>query len=309
MAYPSSFLTRQSFSRTRLLYSGGSEANNLNTQFDLFINLLNGNTAKDVNFQGALGAKGVYPYADALYSLGDDTYGFNALYLENGASDGGTIYFDGASSSYLQSAANGTTLGLFGFTGFNFPASGSINDVNGNELVKFPAAVTSAVNELTVSNAAQNNAPSIAATGGDTNIDVSINGKGTGDVLLSTGGINNDVYSEKWVAYNSTIVGFSGTPTQSVAYKRLGKLVVVTFNITGTSNATGFTFTVPYTSADAIFYGVAGGTDNGSDLTTPVKVGLGPSSATVTLHTNWVSGAWTASGTKAAAGQLIYEAA
>lgn len=54
-----------------------------------------------------------------------------------------------------------------------------INDTNGNEQVKF-TATTSAVNEITVTNAATGNAPEISATGGDTNVDLKLKGKGTG---------------------------------------------------------------------------------------------------------------------------------
>lgn len=59
----------------------------------------------------------------------------------------------------------------------------SINDTNGNEIIKTPAT-SSAVNEITVTNAATGNAPEISATGGDTNIDVSIKPKGTGVVNI-----------------------------------------------------------------------------------------------------------------------------
>lgn len=52
-------------------------------------------------------------------------------------------------------------------------------DTNGNETIKTPAT-TSAVNEVTVTNAATGNAPELSATGGDTNIDLKLKGKGTG---------------------------------------------------------------------------------------------------------------------------------
>ena len=55
----------------------------------------------------------------------------------------------------------------------------SINDANGNEVIKTPATA-SAVNEITVTNAATGNAVQVATTGGDTNIDLEINPKGTG---------------------------------------------------------------------------------------------------------------------------------
>jgi hypothetical protein len=55
-----------------------------------------------------------------------------------------------------------------------------INDSNNNELIKV-TATGSAVNEITVANAATGNGPTLSATGDDTNIDLNIAGKGTGD--------------------------------------------------------------------------------------------------------------------------------
>jgi hypothetical protein len=61
------------------------------------------------------------------------------------------------------------------------PIINEIDDANGNEQVIF-TATASAINELTITNAAAGNAPSIATTGGDTNIGLTIAPKGTGDV-------------------------------------------------------------------------------------------------------------------------------
>lgn len=58
-----------------------------------------------------------------------------------------------------------------------------ISDTNGNELVKF-AVTASAVNEISITNAATAGVPTISATGGDTNIAVLLKGKGTGAVQL-----------------------------------------------------------------------------------------------------------------------------
>lgn len=59
-------------------------------------------------------------------------------------------------------------------------SAGYIADANGNELIKAPPTVASAVNEITVSNAATGAAPSLSATGNDTNIHFDIKTKGTG---------------------------------------------------------------------------------------------------------------------------------
>jgi hypothetical protein len=59
----------------------------------------------------------------------------------------------------------------------------SILDTNGNELLKL-TATSSAVNEITYANAATGNKPSLTASGGDTNIGVSIQPKGSGTVTI-----------------------------------------------------------------------------------------------------------------------------
>lgn len=59
-------------------------------------------------------------------------------------------------------------------------SSSSINDSSGNELIKFPATVASAVNEITITNAVTGVAPSISASGNDTNININNVPKGTG---------------------------------------------------------------------------------------------------------------------------------
>jgi len=64
------------------------------------------------------------------------------------------------------------------------PAVGtSVLDTNGNELFKL-TATSSAVNELTYANAATGNKPTFTASGGDTNIGVSIQPKGSGTVTI-----------------------------------------------------------------------------------------------------------------------------
>jgi hypothetical protein len=68
----------------------------------------------------------------------------------------------------------------------------AIDDANGNELIKFPSTVASAVNELTVSNAATGASPSISATGGDTNIDITLTPKGSGSVKTDNLSLNGN---------------------------------------------------------------------------------------------------------------------
>jgi len=60
----------------------------------------------------------------------------------------------------------------------------SLNDTSGNELIKV-TATSSAVNEITLANAASNNDPTITASGGSTNIGIKLAAKGTGSIELT----------------------------------------------------------------------------------------------------------------------------
>jgi len=60
----------------------------------------------------------------------------------------------------------------------------SILDTNGNELALL-TATSSAVNEFTIANAATGSGPTLSSTGGDSNVDINITPKGTGDVVLA----------------------------------------------------------------------------------------------------------------------------
>jgi len=69
------------------------------------------------------------------------------------------------------------------------PVIAQINDANGNEELKF-TTTASAVNEITITNAATGTRPDLSVTGGDTNIGLSITTKGTGLVLFNDGAYN-----------------------------------------------------------------------------------------------------------------------
>lgn len=83
----------------------------------------------------------------------------------------------------------------------------SINDTNGNEVIKTPATA-SAVNEITAANAATGNAPTISATGNDTNINLKLVAKGTG-VLVADSPLNYAADAGTTDAYTITITGLS----------------------------------------------------------------------------------------------------
>ena len=124
----------------------------------------------------------------------------------------GTIWLDTSGAATAQvlkmyDGAGDITLGTINFTAntvdwtdssvtFDIvndtsPQLGGMLDVNGNhigdgtlELLKF-SETGSAVNEFTIANAATGAGPTLSATGTDTNVDINITPKGTGDVVLA----------------------------------------------------------------------------------------------------------------------------
>ncbi len=78
------------------------------------------------------------------------------------------------------------------------PAIGTkISDTNGNELLNL-TATSSAVNELTLANAATGNGPILSATG-ETNVDINLNPKGTGTLKSGTAAVKIAGKETIWV--------------------------------------------------------------------------------------------------------------
>ena len=113
----------------------------------------------------------------------------------------------------------------------------SINDESDNEQIKF-VTTGSAVNELSVTNAATGNGPDISATGGDSNIDLNITPKGIGRVTLGAGKVQQ-------LAEKATVsaTAASGTVnfdviTQAVLYYTSNASGNYTLNIRGDGSNT-----------------------------------------------------------------------
>jgi len=77
-----------------------------------------------------------------------------------------------------------------------------INDTNGAELIKV-TATSSAVNEVTVANAATGNNPTLSATGDDTNVGIDVTPKGTGEFNV-TASFMSGVFSDRVNAIGNT---------------------------------------------------------------------------------------------------------
>lgn len=104
----------------------------------------------------------------------------------------------------------------------------SINDSNGNEVIKTPATA-SAVNEITVTNAATTTNPILSATGGDSNIDLLLRGKGTGSARFSG-------MQDGWIDANETWTFASAStitvPTDATIRYQVGDVIKLTQSAT-----------------------------------------------------------------------------
>jgi hypothetical protein len=100
--------------------------------------------------------------------------------------DATTMTFPTTSATIARTDAGQTFTGVQEMTRPRFITS--IDDTNGNELIGI-TATASAVNEITVANAATTASPTISATGSDTNIGIRLVPKGTGDVTVVTGNL------------------------------------------------------------------------------------------------------------------------
>lgn len=84
----------------------------------------------------------------------------------------------------LATLAGAEALSNKTLTAARIVSGGFLADANGNELIKFNTTA-GAVNEITITNAATGGAPSIAATGGDADIDLEVSAAGTGSVNIN----------------------------------------------------------------------------------------------------------------------------
>ena len=113
----------------------------------------------------------------------------------------------------------------------DFDTSHGIRDENGNEQLFF-STTSSAVNYVNVTNAATGNDPKIAAAGDDSNIDLQIAPKGSGELVVGTGSAAPTITSAG--AYDLTLDTNSGTNSGTITITDGAD-----GNITATPNGTG----------------------------------------------------------------------
>ena len=161
---------------------------------------------------------------------------------------------------------------------------GALEDDSNNEYIKF-VKTSSAVNEISVTNAATGNGPTVAATGGDTNLDLNINPKGLGRVTLGAGKIQQLAEKVTIAATGTTGTVNFDVITQAVLYHTSASAGNFTVNFRGDgSNSlnnimdTGESITVAFltTNTGTPYYNNAV-TIDGSSITPEWSGGTAPS--------------------------------
>ncbi|MCK9629456.1 MAG: hypothetical protein M0R37_12810 [Bacteroidales bacterium] len=106
-------------------------------------------------------------------------------------------------------------------------------------------------------------------------------------------------------AHTPAYSGWAATPTFACWFSINGRLLTYYFAISGTSNATSASITLPVAAAAATAAPIAIKTDNGADDAANVgNAQIAASSATLAFVRTGSGNTWTASGTKAVNGQI-----
>ena len=208
---------------------------------------------------------------------------------------------------------------------------GDILDSNANEIISL-TPIASAVNDISVTNAATGDSPVISAVGDDTNINLNLSGKGTGNPFVISGGLRFpttqiaspvtttlDDYQEGTKAI-AVSCGTSGTVTLNFnnniySYTKIGRLVFIQGAILvdsvssplGTLSITNFEHTSQSGDETSDYAAI---TMNVSSVASPLGGGvtgvIGPSSTGLIILPNDTSQSSSDVAATMQAGTLIY---
>jgi len=136
--------------------------------------------------------------------IGDDDTSLTVSGGASSASDAGDLVLKGGNGT--SSNASGDVL-IKGGTGGSAEGKVKITDTSDNEIAIFDG-VSSAVNELTITNAATGGTPLVSATGDDTNVNIGFVPKGSGLVIVpdgyesNVGTYDDALVTRRWVLDN-----------------------------------------------------------------------------------------------------------
>jgi|WetSurMetagenome_2_1015567.scaffolds.fasta_scaffold10985_2 hypothetical protein len=128
----------------------------------------------------------------------------------------------------------------------------------------------------------------------------------TAQLIIDTVG---NVYSVPWTDYGTSanLLGFSSTTEKLIQYKKIGKTVLVTFAIAGTSNSGSISFTLPYSSNSIMNYFIPVVAMDNAVPASGAMILMLASGSFVRGYKDINGTGWTTSGTKIIRGQFFYE--
>jgi hypothetical protein len=110
-----------------------------------------------------------------------------------------------------------------------------------------------------------------------------------------------------WFNFAPSATGFSGSPTVNAAkFAVQGRTCFIEIDITGTSNATTFTITLPISAAVTPAEWLVFGINNGANVNGPCLGEITPGT-TLSFYKDPTGAGWTASGTKRVITYIHYE--
>ena len=214
----------------REIYTFLADSNNLSTQISLENDavVFEGSTAND--FEIRLKAKDatadrdiILPNVSGNLVLDSATQTLTNKTLTtpviSSISNGGTITIPSGADTLVARTSTDTLTNktLTSPTTYRPIIQQSINDSSGNELINLVRTV-SAVNEITITNKATGGHPSIATTGDDADVNLSLLSKGKGSVAISKAAFTSDEFDSNGHnggqadSSSSLIICNSGTP-------------------------------------------------------------------------------------------------
>ena len=124
-------------------------------------------------------------------------------------------------------------------------------------------------------------------------------GVGNANLLTTAGDIGG-----AWLATTASATGFASKTLDSFRYTKIGNTVIGYVAISGASNATSLTFTLPVAAASNVIMIDFQADNNSVRVVTPAKITV--TSTTATCFINPSDTLWIASNNKAISGMLIY---
>jgi len=140
---------------------------------------------------------------------------------------------------------------------------------------------------------------------------------GGSDYTLTNNTVTSNYYSHEvnpvgypdWFAYSATVTGFSSTTVALTRFRIIGRTLLLAWTISGTSNATSFSLTLPVTAAtvaNMFWQSVIYTIDNGTAGTGAEGAIIASAATSMNLAHNDNNAGWTATGTKAGLGSIEY---